>query len=82
MNQFITLDKNIAKSPKRQDFGYFSAQAHMPKSVADREAEFELERKKLEEEKQAFARMKTEAAKEEVKVSPTVKRRRKGKEDA
>lgn len=80
MNQFVTLDKNIQKSPKRQDFGYFSARPHMPKTIEERDAEFELERKKLEADKQAFARMKADSDKEEVQVSPTVKRRRKAKE--
>ena len=79
MNQFLTLDKNIPKSPKKQDFGYYDFSL-MPKTLKQREDEFDAERRKLDEEKEAFERIKANADKEIVSVSATVKRRRKVQE--
>lgn len=81
MNQFLTLDKNIAKSPSKQDFGYFDFSL-MPKTLKEREDEFEAERKKLDEEKKAFEQMKAKAEIDVVIISPTIKRRCKAKERA
>lgn len=77
MNQFITLDKNIPRSPKKQDFGYFDL-SMMPKTVQEREAEYLASKQKLDEEKQAFEKMKAEA---EQQTPPPIKRRRKRRDD-